>query len=318
MSSEVCVIGCNGFVGSNVTKELMARGYSVRGTVRDASSETERWLRDYVSTAIGENRKFTIHTADPHNAASLTEVMQGCVGVISCAGTTERKLETVDAMRSIGRNVCIAAIDAGVPVAVFTSSTGSTNPPEGEPKLKNEMEHWSDPDLQLAAEKFPAAAKTVYDRTILRHMEQSGGKLRCVTINPSMIVGPNPRPEPDGSLKLFKRLLNDNAFSNGPPNSSMSLVHVQDLARLHIAALETPSARGRYFGLKKSWHWKDILQALGEIVDSFSPPEYSDEVELVRPTQFDFSRRDSLGVELRDLPEILKGGVDELNRRGLI
>lgn len=33
----VAVLGCSGFVGSHVTAALLSRGYSVHGTLRDAS-----------------------------------------------------------------------------------------------------------------------------------------------------------------------------------------------------------------------------------------------------------------------------------------
>ena len=315
MAKDVCVIGCNGFVGANVAKQFLAQGYSVRGVIRHKPRETETWLTDYVVADAVDGAEFHLHTADPTNATSLEPIMQGCVGVSNCAGTTEQKPETVDIMRNIASSVCDAAINAGVSSIVFASSTGSTNPPEGDPPIKNEIDHWSDETVQLSHKKYAAAAKTVYDKTVLARMEASDGKLRCATINPSMIFGPNPQPEPDGSLKLLTRLLQENIFENGPPNSSMSLIHVEDLARMHVAALTNPAAKGRYFAVKQSWHWRDILNELGRQAPSFTPPKYDEAIELVTPTQFDFTRRDSLGVTLRGLPDIIASGLSELERR---
>ena len=46
------------------------------------------------------------------------------------------------------------------------------------------------------------------------------------------------------------------------PNDSMSIIHVDDLALLHVACMERESASGRYFGVNRSWAWEDILKAL--------------------------------------------------------
>ena len=318
MQGEVSVIGCSGYVGSNVAIQLVKSGYKVRGTVRKLTAENETRLQNFISPHAMNGGELELVEADPTNIDSIISVMQGCSGAINSAGTTERVPETVDIMKTIAANVCDAALAAGVPAVVFTSSTGSTNPPEGEPALKNEIDHWSDADLQLEQKKYPAAAKTLYDRTILSRMEASNGKLRCATLHPSMIMGPNPNINPDGSTKLLAGLIAGKVIDGPPPNSSMSLIHVEDLARLHVAALQNPDAKGRYFAVKQSWHWRDILQELERQVDAFTAPTYAEDVELVTPTQFDFSRRDSLGVELRDLAEIIASGVDQLRRHNLL
>lgn len=95
------------------------------------------------------------------------------------------------------------------------------------------------------------------------------------------------------------------------------MIDVRDLARLHVAALRTPEARGRYFGVVQSWHWQDILQALARVAPGYDAPRWPEDRPRTRPTQFDFTRRDSLGVELRGLDEMLEATVAELRRRDL-
>ena len=97
-----------------------------------------------------------------------------------------------------------------------------------------------------------------------------------------------------------------------------SMIDVNDLAKLHIAALEQESASGRYFALKKSWHWKEILSTLSQLHPAYSPPVWPADIDPVKATAFDFTRRDSLGIELKDLAEILGGVIDELKRREML
>ena len=65
---------------------------------------------------------------------------------------------------------------------------GSTNPKDGEPAIKNEIDHWSDPEFQISKAKYSPAAKTLMDRAALEFGE-SHPDLRIVIFNPSMILG---------------------------------------------------------------------------------------------------------------------------------
>ena len=65
---------------------------------------------------------------------------------------------------------------------------GSTNPKDGEPAKKNELEHWSDPDFQISKGKYSPAAKTLMDKAVLKYGEDHP-EIRIVVLNPNMIMG---------------------------------------------------------------------------------------------------------------------------------
>lgn len=314
----VCVVGCNGFVGSHVTATLLGAGFSVRGTLRDPVATRSRWVESALSPLAKKGANLTLHTAHAADLDALTKAMQGCDGVINCAGAIRQEHTTVNLMTVLAGNVCDAAQAAGVRSAVFTSSTGSTNPSEGEPELKNELDHWSDDQVQLDAGKYAAAAKTRYDRKVLEKAEASKGGLRAAIINPSMIVGPCYQPEPVTSLTSFAAIISGKRMKDAVPNSSMSMIDVRDLAQLHVAALLNDKASGRYFGVKKSWHWQDILAELGRQIPSYTPPEPDPDQTPATPTRFDLSRQNTLDVDVRDLDAIISGLVAELRRREMI
>jgi len=317
MSAEtICVVGCSGFVGSHVAAALLARGYNVNGTLRDADGANSDWLMaDVAAAASGENR-LTLFSADALNKDSFKPAMDGCGGAIVCAGSPVIAPETIDLMVAVAGNVADAAVAAGIGRAVFTSSTGSTNPPGGEPYLKNEVLHWSDPDRQLAEKKFAAVGKTRLDRIVLDRMAASAGRFRVAVINPSMIVGPAYRPDPTVSLVRFAEIVRGERIAETIPNRS--LTDVRDLAALHVAALENAAARGRYFGVKQSWHWRDILRALKRAWPAYRMPAIDPTEVPVRPTRFDLTRQASLGVGLRGLDAMVAGLVAELERRRMI
>ena len=93
------------------------------------------------------------------------------------------------------------------------------------------------------------------------------------------------------------------------PNDSASLIHLQDLAKLFLAAYENPSASGRYFGVLESFHWNDIYKECQKLIPDMQMPEPLSE-DLEEPTQFDFKRRDSLGINIRDFPIIMRETIE--------
>lgn len=319
MSHEtICVVGCSGFVGSHVTAELLSSGYSVNGTLRDAGTANTQWLRDRLAPLAHDGQRLTLLSAELGDKASLLRAMQRCTGVIMCAGVERQETATIDLMVGAAEHILDGALELGIHRAVFTSSTGSTNPPGAEPELKNEVDHWSDPEQQLAAGKYSPAAKTLMDKTALAKMEASNGALRVCVINPSMITGPAYQPEPVGSLKAFKAIIEHQRFSDRIPNGSMSMIDARDLAKLHVNALENDDASGRYFGVKQSWHWRDILAALKRAYPAYELPEFPADETPVRPTQFDLTRQDTLGCELHGLDEMVGAVVQELQRREML
>ena len=315
---KICVVGCSGFVGSHVTAELLSRGYDVNGTLRDAEGEHSSWLLSDVAAYSGDSNNLTLFAADVFDKDSIRQAMENCSGVIVCAGSPLVVPETIDLMIAVAENVSDMAIDANITRAVFTSSTGSTNPMEGEPLLKNENLHWSNPNYQLAGKKYAAVGKTLLDQKVLNKMANAREKFRVCVINPSMIVGPAFQRDPVVSLCRFAAIINGKRFSEKIPNSSNSIIDVRDLAKLHVNALEKEEAKGRYFGVKQSWHWRDILKALEVACDKYTMPQIDPYETPVPATQFDFSRQDTLGVKLRNIDEMFASLVAELNRRSMI
>ena len=136
--------------------------------------------------------------------------------------------------------------------------------------------------------------------------------LRLSIILPTGMFGPVLLPEhlKHGPHYWLKALIEGGAPRHAKvPNDSTSMIHLHDLAAIFMAAYENPNASGRYFGVYDSWHWRDIYTELKKILPDMKMPEPLTEAP-VRPTGFDFTRRDSLGVALRDIPTMLRETID--------
>ncbi|XP_071678649.1 cinnamoyl-CoA reductase 1-like [Lolium perenne] len=120
----VCVTGAGSFIGSWVVKELLDRGYHVRGTARDPADRKNAHLL----ALDGAEERLTLCRADVLDYGGLRAAFQGCRGVFHVASPVSNDPELVRAAVEGTRNAINAAADAGVVRrVVFTSSYGAVH-----------------------------------------------------------------------------------------------------------------------------------------------------------------------------------------------
>jgi len=319
MLDKIVVAGASGLIGANIVRTALARGYQVTGAMRNTDGPAKQLFE-----LPGAQERLSLEAADMSIAGSFDQAVQGADGVfITCLvpvyaapdGTPAVDLDDVRGYEDIINptvngclNIMRSAIRAGVKNIVIGSSTSSTNPIPTV-ALKNEIDHWSDADQQCAAKKYTSATKTVMERAAIALASDHG--VRLTIMLPTLMLGPMILPQhgDEGFMAAIKRMLRgETGRHEKTPNNSSSMAHIEDVAALFLAALESPSAEGRYFAVRESWHWNDIYAALRNIEPSMKLPEvYAG--EPAQPTRFDFTRRDSLGVRMRDIPEILADAV---------
>lgn len=324
------VIGATGFVGSHVTKNLLKKGYHVKATTRDPSKA--KWLEQLAENAPG---KISLHKfvltpeGDLIEQVILNQIAEGAKYIFMCAGYEKQEISTIGFMKNAALLSQITGQNVGAEAVIQTSSTGSTNLPDWPDKdPKTETHNWSDSDKQRDNKRFSPAAKTIMELFALDFVglnkqfevidsQKHESAPRLCIINPSLVLAPQIEPgEVKGnSLPWVVRIVNGESMAEKIPNDSMSIIHCDDLAKLHIAAAENPKAEGRYFGLCKSWPWFEIMQSIKNAEPDFKvPPMFEEEPKT--PTQFDFTRRDSLGVELMGLDDIVKQTLTYMREKG--
>jgi len=321
MPKKLCVAGASGLVGSNIVRQALARGYAVNGTLRDKTDPTKApWLL----ALSGAPERLDLFSAQMADESSFDAAVVGadCV-FIACLipvyagpdGTRARDMDDAQGYAEIIQptvdgclNIMRAAHRAGVRNIVICSSTSSTNPVPAV-AVKNEIDHWSDEVEQCRARKYTSATKTVMEKAAIAYAKENG--IRLSIILPTGMFGPVIVPEHlNGNPHAWlRRLMNgERGRHDAVPNDSTSMSHLHDVADLFLAAYENPKASGRYFGVYASWHWQDIYAELATIIDNMPMPAPLTEPK-VAPTGFDTTRRDSLGVKMRDIPTMLRETV---------
>ncbi len=323
-AKTLCVAGASGLVGSQITKVALEKGYRVHGTMRDAGDPDKR---PHLMALPGAEERLTLFSADASDSASFDAPLEGADAVfIACFppiyrgrdGTPARELDRTRGWEEVVRPVrdgCLNVLEAanrqGVGNVVLCSSTSSTNPPEPV-AVKTEENAISDPEKQMDEGKFTAAEKIVMERAAKEFCDAHDMRLSIML--PTMMLGPVVLPQhlEGDSMAMPARLhRGENARHERVPAGSMSMSHVEDVARLFLAAYETPDARGRYFAVYDSVPWQDIYAEIGRHVsDAQLPAPLEGAPE--EPTRFDFTRRDSLGVTMRPIPATIRETFDWL------
>ena len=317
----IAIAGASGLVGSNIVRAAVERGYGVNGTLRNANDPAKA---PYLMGLPGADELLKLFSAEMVDEGSFDEALQGvdCIFIASLIpiyfgpsgkaakemddeqGYAEIIMPTVDGCLNILRSV----VRHGIKNVVICSSTSSTNPIPAVP-VKNEVDHWSDEAEQCRAKKYTSATKTVMEKAAITFTKENG--IRLSILLPTGLYGPVILPEQmNGNPHVWLKSLIDGGEGRHKmvPNDSSSMIHLHDLAALFLAAYENDNASGRYYGVCESWHWRDIYAELQKILSDIKMPEPLTE-DPVAPTGFDFTRRDSLGVKVRDIPSMLRETV---------
>ncbi len=225
----ILVTGASGFIGSAVARCLLRSGHAVRAMVRPTSSRMN--LAD---------PRLEIVEGDVSDADSIARAVKGVRYLFHVAADyrlwARHPQDIVQTNVEGTRTVMSAALAAGVERIVYTSSVAT---------LASRANHEpSDETLPLAAEDAVGAYK--YSKVIAERLVESmvaERKLPAVIVNPSTPIGPGDvRPTPTG------RIIVEAAAGRMPAyvDTGLNLVHVDDVAAGHVAALQKGRIGERY------------------------------------------------------------------------
>ncbi|MFJ8896012.1 NAD-dependent epimerase/dehydratase family protein [Leifsonia sp. NPDC102414] len=237
------VTGGTGYLATRLIADLLASGVAVRTTVRtlDRADEVREAVRRAGADDAGLSFAVATLTADdgwPEALAGIADVYHVASPMIQ---STDQN-EVVVPARDGSLRVLRAARDAGARRVVLTSSFAAVG---YTPKPVREYDEtdWTDP----ATPGLPAypLSKAVAERAAWDFVEQEGGGLELVVINPTWIAGPTLTASARSSLQFFTRMLDGTIPA--VPRQRFGIADVRDVAAAHIAAMTTQDAAGKRY-----------------------------------------------------------------------
>jgi len=258
------ITGGSGFVGSAVARELLRGGIGVRALVRKSSP---RKNLDGLDIEIVEG--------DMRDAASMRQAAKGARYVFHVAADYRLWAPDPDEIIRVNidgtRSVMEAARDVGAERIVYTSSVATLKLHEdGTPA--DESEPLKEHEAIGAYKKSKVAAERLVERMV-------GEGLPAVIVNPSTPVGPRDvKPTPTG------RIIIEAAMGRMPAyvDTGLNVVHVDDVAAGHLAALRQGRIGERYILGGENMSLADLLGRIARSVGR-SPPTIRIPRELIYP-----------------------------------
>ncbi|MEE3200722.1 MAG: NAD-dependent epimerase/dehydratase family protein [Candidatus Thermoplasmatota archaeon] len=259
------VTGASGYIGSHVVANLLARGTSVRATVRDVSDpERVAHLR---ALPIAEGGKLEIVEMDLFDSESVDSAIDGCSDLIHTAATVvvrsrdpQRKI--VDPSVIGTKNVVSAVEKSGtIERIVHTSSTAAIRPMDWKDGTVLTTETWAD-DATLEDNPY-GLAKVSAERLIRdwHSTQDEKSRPRLVSIHPCMVFGPPMSPRHlRGSLAILMAMVRRDVPLNLP--MQINIVDVRDVAEAHVRALTEGDDMGRYLTVSGDMMMSDIAKSL--------------------------------------------------------
>ena len=221
--------GATGFVGSAVARKLLSEGLAVRALVRRGSNRSNL-----------EGLDLDLVEGDIRDAELLHRVVHGVRYVFHVAADyrlwapdpSEIFATNVDGTRAIME----LALEAGVERVVYTSSVATLRLPDNG-AAADETAPLDQADAIGAYKQSKVLAERLVERMVAE------ANLPAVIVNPSTPIGPRDvRPTPTGRIVVEAATGRMPAFVD----TGLNLVHVDDVAAGHVAALRRGRVGERY------------------------------------------------------------------------
>jgi nucleoside-diphosphate-sugar epimerase len=236
-ATTVLVTGASGFIGLHCVRELLARGYRVRGTVRslERGPSLQETLSKYVDASL-----FELVEANLMEDGGWSEAMKGCRFVLHVASPVPSEPpkyedEVIVPAREGTLRVLRAAAAARVERVVLTSSIAAVA--DGHPRDPTRIfteEDWSNLDGDLSAYD---KSKTLAERAAWEFVRNLPAEraMELSVINPGLVLGPLLEAHHSISIEAVRKLMRKEY--PGAPRLGWPTVDVRDVADAHVAAM---------------------------------------------------------------------------------
>jgi nucleoside-diphosphate-sugar epimerase len=248
----ILVTGASGYIAGWIVKYLLEEGNTVHGTVRDLKNASK--VKHLLELQKAYPERLKLFEADLLNRESFREAMGGSSIVMHTASpfvinkirNPQRQL-VEPAVKGTTNVLSLAGDFPEVKRIVLTSSVAAIQGDAADildiPSGVFTEEHWNT-SSGLDHNPYQYSKRLAEEKA----WEIAGTQQQwdLVVINPGLVLGPPLSGASDSaSLGILSDLITGK-YRTGVPDLYFGIVDVRDVARAHIAAANTPGAKGRH------------------------------------------------------------------------
>ncbi|MFX1503481.1 MAG: NAD-dependent epimerase/dehydratase family protein [Promethearchaeota archaeon] len=258
--SKILITGANGFIGANIVRAALLKGYEVKAFVRQTSNL--QTIQDLpIDFAYGDLREIeSIHKALDncdyiiHNGAIyLFLPMWFWADPKKIRMMYDVNVKATDKLLKLAK-------ETGIKKVIYTSSESAIGmPPDGS---------IGDEKLFATKKELPGHYKrSKYLGEIVALKWNKKGLPLC-TILPTTPMGPyDIKPTPTGRIVMD--------FMNGKMpgfvDTTLNVVHIKDVAMAHVLAIKNGKPGERYIAGNKNLTFRDLLRLIAEVAGVKAP-----------------------------------------------
>ncbi|MBQ4890410.1 SDR family NAD(P)-dependent oxidoreductase [Shewanella sp. MMG014] len=260
----VLLTGISGFIGLHIAKQLLDKGFHVRGSIRNLKKAQS--IKNTLEKASADVSELSFIELDLTSDKGWDNAAEGCDYVMHVASpyaAAEPKHEDEMIKPAVDGSLRAlrAAKKAGVKRVVLTSSTmtmmatmktGTIGP--------NDWANTNSRDIGTYAK-----SKTLAEQAAWQFMEKQDSAMELVTVNPGGVFGPALGDDITGqSMTMIDQMLRGKIPMLA--NVAIPMVDVRDVASVHVQAMTHAKAAGQRIVASRSEpiHLKEIAKILKE------------------------------------------------------
>jgi dihydroflavonol-4-reductase len=246
-NGKILVTGGTGFLGAYIIKELVEKGYNVRGIRRSAK------LPFFLPKNILDKIEWV--TGDVLDVDALDEAMKDIDAVIHSAAIVSFNKRNRKEMYQVNvegtANVVNLALENNVKKLVHVSSIAALGRTASGDHV-NEEKKW----VQSKLNTHYAISKQKAEIEVWRGTAEG---LNAVVVNPSTILGYGDWHA--GSCSLFKRIYKQFGWYSSGVNG---FVDVEDVARATVLLMESDISEERFIISSDNWEFRRLFSTIAE------------------------------------------------------
>eukprot|EP01083_Nonionella_stella_P047811 127961_1 len=251
-SETVVVTGANGYIAGHIIKELLARGYNVRGTVRSLSNTSKyEYLYQFVHPN-NDKSQLQFYEAELTSNKNWPNILKGCDYIIHTASpmhtpsNQRTKLSNSYFMEPNlkGMKIILNECAATKTIKRFIYTTGvSTSLVPHKDIMIYDANNWTDlekPDGYYGELDKYIRSKTVTEKYLWSFIERNENIdlfESVTTISPLLVIGPFLNIREQKPTDLCIKMILNGEYGAYLPQINWSLVDVRDVALAHVNAM---------------------------------------------------------------------------------